>query len=250
MKKSLLIVAAMFAAVCANAQQWKSVGETDAVDQVVAKGGEETPVGDFNGISVVLCGATDWTVKNAPTNEWTGADGSTYNNAYIQGNTNGMAASLAHSSGTSSHIKITAKAAGTLYVAAKYGKNKPIWAAKVATAEVEDVDVADMTAYLNTYEGQYIKDDATYGGDAAAEADQYAALPLAVEAGNTYFFWVSGSKIMLCGLNFVAGGADGIESVKTAAVKADAAAYNLAGQKVAADYKGLVIVDGKKMIRK
>jgi len=55
---------------------------------------------------------------------------------------------------------------------------------------------------------------------------------------------------MLCGLNFVAGGADGIESVKTAAVKADAAAYNLAGQKVAADYKGLVIVDGKKMIRK
>ena len=42
----------------------------------------------------------------------------------------------------------------------------------------------------------------------------------------------------------------GIESVKTAAVKADAAAYNLAGQKVAADYKGLVIVDGKKMIRK
>ena len=44
------------------------------------------------------------------------------------------------------------------------------------------------------------------------------------------------------------GGADGIAAVKAA--KADAAMYNLAGQKVANDFKGLVIKDGKKMIRK
>ena len=44
-----------------------------------------------------------------------------------------------------------------------------------------------------------------------------------------------------------AGGADGIASVKAA--KANAAEYNLAGQKVAAGFKGLVIKEGKKVIK-
>lgn len=96
-------------------------------------------------------------------------------------------------------------------------------------------------------------------------------IKFSVWGGCKYAVHAAGSKLTQCGFYYsatgdekivvtgtdvpeitlqVAGGADGIESVKTAAVKADAAAYNLAGQKVAADYKGLVIVDGKKMIRK
>jgi len=48
-----------------------------------------------------------------------------------------------------------------------------------------------------------------------------------------------------------AGGADGIQSVAAGkAVKADNVMYNLAGQKVGADYKGLVIMNGKKVVIK
>lgn len=42
----------------------------------------------------------------------------------------------------------------------------------------------------------------------------------------------------------------GISSVKTAETVADGATYNLAGQKVSADYKGVVIKNGKKFINK
>lgn len=48
-----------------------------------------------------------------------------------------------------------------------------------------------------------------------------------------------------------AGGTDGIQSVAAGkAVKADNVMYNLAGQKVGADYKGLVIMNGKKVVIK
>lgn len=48
-----------------------------------------------------------------------------------------------------------------------------------------------------------------------------------------------------------AGGADGIQSVAAGkALKADNVMYNLAGQKVGADYKGLVIMNGKKVVIK
>ena len=259
MKKSLLFVAAMFAAVSVNAQKWMSVTEGSEEGAVVAAGATETAVGEFTGLTVKLAGATDWTVKNLPSTTWTGADGTEWNNAYVQGGTNGVgsinedgsiktAPSLIKDGSISSHIQLTATTAGTAYVAAKFGKNKGIWCAKVADAELEDLDYADVSAYLYTYQGLYIKDDATYGGLVAAEADQYATLPVAVEPGFTYFFFVSGSKIMLCGINFVAG-ASGIETVK-AAKNVEGVAYNLAGQKVSNSFKGIVIKNGVKMIQK
>lgn len=259
MKKSLLIVATMFVAVCANAQQWMAVAEGTAKDTEVAAGGEETAMGEFSGLTLKVCGATAWAVKGEASSTWTGADGSTWNNGYIQGGTNGVgsinedgsiktAPGLLKDGSISSHIQLKATTAGTAYVAAKFGKNKGIWCAKVADAELEDLDYADVSAYLYTYQGLYIKDDATYGGLVAAEADQYAALPVAVEPGFTYFFFVSGSKIMLCGINFVSGGT-GIETVK-AAKNVEGVAYNLAGQKVNNSFKGIVIKNGVKMIQK
>lgn len=44
--------------------------------------------------------------------------------------------------------------------------------------------------------------------------------------------------------------AAGIQDVAVKAVNADAAVYNLAGQKVGADYKGVVIKNGKKFVQK
>ena len=45
-------------------------------------------------------------------------------------------------------------------------------------------------------------------------------------------------------------GTDGIQIVKSETIDVNAPAYNLAGQKVDASYKGVVIKDGKKMIQK
>ena len=243
MKKGLLAVAALFAAVSSNAQgSWtNTVGDAEK-DAVVYTGGTvKTDL--IPGLTITLAGATDWAAKGVDAESFTGADGVEYSKSYIQGNTNGMANGLEHSSGQSSHIQIVADKAGTVYVAAKFGNNKPIWAAKVATSEIEDLDDSDMSAYLYTYEGKYIKDDGTYGGDEAATDAVYSALPLEVETGYTYFFWVSGSKLMLSGINFVEG-ASAVAGIAEA--KAEAAApvkvitangiqigkFNIAGQQV------------------
>ena len=42
----------------------------------------------------------------------------------------------------------------------------------------------------------------------------------------------------------------GVETVKAVATPANGVIYNLAGQKVGSDYKGIVIKDGRKMVQK
>ncbi len=61
--------------------------------------------------------------------------------------------------------------------------------------------------------------------------------------------WVTGTTIVKNVKVFEVGGETAIKSVKKAA-KANGAIYNLAGQKVNASYKGIVIKDGKKFIQK
>ena len=48
----------------------------------------------------------------------------------------------------------------------------------------------------------------------------------------------------------VSGSASGIQSVQTSVINMDGTMYNLSGQKVGADYKGLVIKNGKKVVIK
>ncbi len=68
-----------------------------------------------------------------------------------------------------------------------------------------------------------------------------------VEAGKTYWLFNPKSQIGIYGFYFAAG--TGITNVK-ANVNADAPVYNLAGQKVSKDYKGVVIQNGKKVVIK
>ena len=82
-----------------------------------------------------------------------------------------------------------------------------------------------------------------------------------------YKFNANGSKMSLAGVVFSAaddltiatadgveiykgGGATAIQGAKVATVAGNSAIYNLAGQKVNASYKGIVIKDGKKYIQK
>ena len=82
-----------------------------------------------------------------------------------------------------------------------------------------------------------------------------------------YIFNACGSKLRLAGIAFSAaddltikttdgvtvytgGGETAIQGAKVVTVNANGAIYNLAGQKVGASYKGIVIKDGKKFIQK
>ena len=259
MKKSLLFVAAMFAAVCANAQgTWNAVAADAAVDAVVANAGEPTVVAtEIQNAKVVLVdGGANWTVKSDPTTAETFVvDGKTFSKAYIQGGTNGVDGSLDKAGSTSAHVEFTPAVAGKVYVAAKYGKNKKIWTAKVpqSVIDAEELDYANMSAYATNVWGQYITADGGLNAEqTVTDADVYAALAYDVEPGNTYFFWVSGSKIMLCGLAFdvTGGGQTGINDAVAAKADVNAPIYNLAGQRVNANFKGIAIQNGKKFIAK
>ena len=89
-------------------------------------------------------------------------------------------------------------------------------------------------------------DDLTFE-DGKFSSKVYGTVTFDVKAGKKYHVAVAGSKLGFGCFTFPAS-ATGIESVK--AVAADnAAEYNLAGQKVGAGFKGLVIKNGKKVIK-
>ena len=187
----------------------------------------------------------------------------------LQGETNGM------------FFAFTPAYDGTLDVAIKMGSDKKTYVIELSKEIASELGVDKLTgaavvenigntcSAVQALVGSGASNPALIGGVGAAVTvgstwdgsaainitgtNEYEVISLTATAGNVYIIGCDGSKLMFRGaslIGYTAGGADGIESVKTAAVKADAAAYNLAGQKVAADYKGLVIVDGKKMIRK
>ena len=68
-----------------------------------------------------------------------------------------------------------------------------------------------------------------------------------VEAGKTYWLFNPKSQIGIYGFYYAPGGGTGIASVKTE-MESDAAIYNLAGQKVSKDYKGVKVQNGKKFM--
>lgn len=74
------------------------------------------------------------------------------------------------------------------------------------------------------------------------------------KAGKTYWLFQGNSQIGFQGYTFAPGKSKedmtAIESIKTIAKNANAQRYNLSGQKVANDFKGIVILNGRKMIQK
>lgn len=68
-----------------------------------------------------------------------------------------------------------------------------------------------------------------------------------VEAGKSYYCFNHSSQAGFWGYEFTPAGSDGISNVK-AEQNTNAAIYNLAGQKVSKDYKGVKVQNGKKFM--
>lgn len=90
--------------------------------------------------------------------------------------------------------------------------------------------------------------DGGKGGVKVVEKIPAGTVEFNVLANHTYYIFCTGSKLGFFGYVFTAGGSAGITAAKT--VSKDNAIYNLAGQKVVAGYKGIVIKNGQKVVMK
>ena len=108
-----------------------------------------------------------------------------------------------------------------------------------------------VAVVLNAEKKFHISEDGTdmagYEGITVAEK-YYGTYTFDVKAGSTYKVWCDGSKLGFYGFEFKEGSSAGINTVKSASE--NGVRYNLSGQKVAEGYKGVVIMNGRKMIQK
>jgi len=184
-------------------------------------------------------------------------------------------------------VQIDAKADGWMYIVAKLSSNKQYVAFEEGKAigyklamEINDPRFADNKINLELKgegefnyipEGrqiQWVVREALNDAEAATAGNGLGVLYFPVFTGCKYFAHATGSKISWSGIYFSAseaasiklsgtdkaefellGGGTGIATVKAAANN-DAVVYNLAGQKVGADFKGIVVKNGVKMIQK
>lgn len=125
------------------------------------------------------------------------------------------------------------KAGGTVYVL------KPTIAGSMTVAVVLNADKAFHVSEDGT-------DLADYAG-IKVDDKYYGTYSFTVKAGSTYKVWCDGSKLGFYG--FELSDASSVKSIKNV-TENNGEVYNLAGQKVDASAKGLVIKNGKKMIQK
>lgn len=270
MKKNLLVVAAMFATVCASAQGTWKAGEYLAAkgiaDGATALTANEAITSVPNITFVAGCADTDtqgWLAKLS-TGETFSFNNVDYPQDYVQGQVNGATVGdpkcpSLNKAGTldAARAEFAPAVDGTLDVTFKMGYNKQFWVIETTQAYMDGDDfTGDFTtneAYNNSqYWGGYFWSDGANAGQyynptVAGTADEtqqgpvaYTGVTLNVKAGKKYIVMVTGSKLMLCGFNFVTGG-NAISSVNAAEVASEKY-YTVSGMEVAAPVKGINIV--------
>ena len=170
------------------------------------------------------------------------------------------------------YYKFAATKSGDLRIGIFGNKNQnPTYIVDEATKQPLAPSTVDVSIYYqNTgfaYESQKDEDGNVIPGsekyfNVGKQADDYVLqhtngvtqnrpvlgyIDFAVEAGKTYWLFNPMSQIGIYGFYYAPGGGTGIASVKTE-MESDAAIYNLAGQKVSKDYKGVKVQNGKKFM--
>ena len=137
------------------------------------------------------------------------------------------------------YYKVKASQAGAFELALKVGGGKNFY---ICNAD-------DGSALANTdIKGVAEGGDLTLDDSYLWSGDGEMLVTFNAEANKSYYIFCTGSKLTFFGYTFTS--ATGIESVKASVNTANGETYNLAGQKVDASAKGLVIKNGKKMIQK
>lgn len=158
----------------------------------------------------------------------------------------GYSVSNANLPNAGTYYTVRATQAGTFVLAGKVGAGKNFYictgdGTALATNTITATGVDDVTLTLSS-EYKWLNGSDNYEGE--------LLITFTAEANKDYSFFCTGSKLTFFGYTFTpAGGNDGITTTK-AVNEANATLYNLAGQKVGKDYKGVVIQNGRKFVNK
>lgn len=165
------------------------------------------------------------------------------------------------------YLKFETKAAGTLKVAIYGNKNgNPTYIVDAATKQPLAPSSVDVSIfYQNTgfaFKGSVDTGDAEFL-NTGKQADDYVLqhtngitqnrpvlgyISFPTEAGKTYYIFNTKSQIGIYGFEFTAG-STGINEIAADKANENAPVYNLAGQRVNKNAKGLLIQNGKKFMR-
>ena len=170
------------------------------------------------------------------------------------------------------YVTLTPKVAGTMKVAVWINKgNRDIYVVKASDAkalalgtEVKASGYVNGTNWADTQEGEplhgypmlqeNIEPKGTEGSDAyvvgAGNQAAWVYLTFNAVAGETYYVFNKNTQVGFGGFGFTPAGGTGISEVITVVNDDDAPVYNLAGQRVSKDTKGILIKNGKKFFNK
>ena len=233
MKKFFTLIAAVAMAASMNAQGTYAVQVGDKVnagDQITSVANVTLTYMENDGTAFA---------GGKKTVNWADADFT----AYVCGVNSGKLVSGAAPTGCV--YKFDTKVAGTLTVAVQLNAEKGL--------HVLGSDFAEVA--LASYNLPSAKDGASQEMTQNAKNENIVAvksngtITFNVAAGGTYYVLAAGTKLGFFGFKFTSG-TSGISNINASEAANEGATFNLLGQKVASNAKGLVIKNGKKFINK
>lgn len=233
MKKFFTLIAAVAMAASVNAQGTYAVAEGD----VVNAGDQITTV---NNVTLTYCenAGTAFAVGKKTTN-WADADFG----AYVCGKNSGKLVSGAEPTGCAYKFETTK--AGSLTVAVQLNAAKGFHILDADFAEVAPASY-NLPAAKDGTSQKFTQNEK---GENIVTAKSNGTVTINAVAGGTYYVLAAGTKLGFYGFKFTAG-TSGISNINASEAANEGATFNLMGQKVASNAKGLVIKDGKKFINK
>lgn len=167
--------------------------------------------------------------------------------SYIQGKNNakdaagkGYSVANANLPTTGCYYVFSASKPGKVEIGIQLGATKPFF-------------VCDAETGLNSVVKTLVNKNGStvsLGDDQTVAEKFYGTVNFNVEANKTYYVFCTGSKLAFYGYQFTPGTDTGISNINASEAANEGATFNLLGQKVASNAKGLVIKNGKKFINK
>lgn len=154
------------------------------------------------------------------------------------------------------YFVLSTKAAGSVAIGVSINPDKEFYLIDATNAAVdaetgEFLEVALPESRISDFvikdvDGNEVTPSVGGKNGAVLGAKVVGTIEFTAQANKTYYYFCTGSKLGCFGVVFTAGEDSGISTVKA---EKTSATYNLAGQKVGADYKGLVIQNGRKYVK-
>ena len=234
MKKFFTLIAAVAIAASMNAQGTYAVQEGDNV-----KAGDQISSVDNITLTYMENDDVEFAAGKKTTN-WADADFT----AYVCGVNNGKLVSGAEPTGCV--YKFETVKAGSVTVGVQLGGTKGFHILNADFAEVAPASYNLPAAK----DGASQKFTQNQKGENIIAEKSNGTVTFSVAEGGTYYVFAAGSKMGFYGFKYVTGTSTGISDIQAPKSSKDGATFNLLGQKVVNDAKGIVIKNGKKFINK